>query len=513
MPSDVEGLPRPGTIVAGKYRVDRVLGVGGMGCVVAATHVTLDQPVAIKILLDNVAKNPKNLQRFTREAQAAARIKSDHVAKVTDVGSLDDGTPFMVMEYLEGEDMAARLERGALPVDEAVRYVLQASEALAEAHQAGIVHRDLKPANLYLARRLDGSARVKVLDFGISKILGDSKPGADLTRTSALMGSPLYMSPEQMMSAKNADHRTDVWALGCILFELVTGQPPFIGATLPEICTRILNAPPTPLAELYPAAPAPLVAGIARCLAKTPEERFQNLGELASTIAPLGGEEAIRSAMTVRRVLGLPADERLGTMRLEPGSLPPGTPPMSRPPQMPAAVSHAAVTPPPGVITSSPEIAVRPTTLQSAVPRVGASTGAPVSQTWSGEGRKSRAPIVIAVSMAALAVVSAVVLIGGRLGRDETAAVATAAPATAAIAPAPAEPDADHAPVATGTVTAAPVAPPATASPEPPAAEPPPPEPPPEAKQPAAPPPRPKAPPPPPRQHTVKPGDDLFNTK
>ncbi|MBW2453535.1 MAG: protein kinase [Deltaproteobacteria bacterium] len=304
--SELEGIPEPGAVIVDKYRVDRVLGVGGMGCVVAATHLTLDQTVAIKFLLAKAARNPNNLTRFQREAQSAAKIRSDHVAKVSDIGTLPDGTPYMVMEYLDGEDLADRLERGAVQAHECVEWVLQACEALAEAHLAGIVHRDLKPANLFLAKLPDGAARVKVLDFGISKIVAAPGAGGDLTKTSALMGSPLYMSPEQMMSAKAADARADIWALGCILFESLTRQPPFIGDTLPEICSKILTSPPSPLQTLAPHTPPELTAVIMRCLEKKPEDRFANLGELATALARFVGEKGVVSARTTRRVLGMP---------------------------------------------------------------------------------------------------------------------------------------------------------------------------------------------------------------
>jgi len=304
--SELEGIPEPGDVIVDKYRVDKVLGVGGMGCVVAATHLTLDQTVAIKFLLAKAARNPNNVTRFQREAQSAAKIRSDHVAKVSDIGTLPDGVPYMVMEFLDGEDLADRLERGPVQPHECVEWVLQACEALAEAHQAGIVHRDLKPANLFLAKLPDGAARVKVLDFGISKIVAAPGAGGDLTKTSALMGSPLYMSPEQMMSAKAADARADIWALGCILFEGLTRQPPFIGDTLPEICSKILTSPPSPLETLAPHAPPGLATVVMRCLEKKPEDRYANLGELATALAPLIGDKGSVSAKTIRRVLGMP---------------------------------------------------------------------------------------------------------------------------------------------------------------------------------------------------------------
>src|SRR3954463_12881127 len=199
---------RAGDILAGKYRIDRVLGVGGMGVVVAAHHMQLDERVAVKFLLPRALKNPEAVTRFIREARAAVKIKSEHVARVTDVGRLENGAPYIVMEYLEGLDLGAWLQqRGPLPVSQAVEFLLQACEAIAEAHALGIVHRDLKPANLFVIRRPDGGLSVKVLDFGIAKRIGAAR-GANITSTAAVMGSPLYMSPEQLNSSKDADART-----------------------------------------------------------------------------------------------------------------------------------------------------------------------------------------------------------------------------------------------------------------------------------------------------------------
>ncbi|MBM4363359.1 MAG: serine/threonine protein kinase, partial [Deltaproteobacteria bacterium] len=238
--------PQPGEVLAGKYRVERVLGQGGMGVVVQAMHLQLEERVAVKFLLPEYAVHAEASTRFLREARAAVKIKSEHVARVIDVGTLESGAPYMVMEYLAGRDLADVLEqRGPLPVEEVVEYVLQACEALAEAHALGIVHRDLKPANLFLTKRADGSAQVKVLDFGISKAGVSSDSGADqsLTKTSAMMGSPLYMSPEQMRSARSVDARSDLWSLGAILFELMAGRPPFSGESLPELLARVLTDP------------------------------------------------------------------------------------------------------------------------------------------------------------------------------------------------------------------------------------------------------------------------------
>ncbi|HVJ20233.1 MAG TPA: serine/threonine-protein kinase, partial [Polyangiaceae bacterium] len=212
---------REGDLLAGKYRVERVIGVGGMGVVVAARHLHLDVRVALKFLLPSLKQDGEIVARFLREGQAAARIKSEHVGRIMDVGSFDDGSPYLVMEYLEGRDLAAELaSRGRLSVAEAVAHVLQALEALAEAHQSGIVHRDLKPSNLFLTRRADGSALIKVLDFGISKAAFGEGGEAVLTRSQGIMGSPQYMSPEQIRSAKRVDQRSDIWSTGVILHEL-----------------------------------------------------------------------------------------------------------------------------------------------------------------------------------------------------------------------------------------------------------------------------------------------------
>ncbi|WP_437331371.1 serine/threonine-protein kinase [Sorangium sp. So ce394] len=299
---EAEGLVRQGQVIAGKYRVERVIGVGGMGVVVAATHLQLEEQVAIKLLLPSAAHSRTLAERFVREARAAVKVKSEHVARVTDVGTLESGTPYMVMEYLSGSDLADALRAGGpMPPQIAVEYVLQACEALAEAHAAGIVHRDLKPANLFLTRRADGSPCVKVLDFGISKV---ATGGADprITDTTAVMGSPLYMSPEQLKSARDVDARTDIWSLGVILFELLAGAPPFDGATMPQLCVAIMQGIPRPLASFRPDVPPALEAVIQRCLEKLPERRFRDVGALAEALAPFASG---RARVSIDRISGI----------------------------------------------------------------------------------------------------------------------------------------------------------------------------------------------------------------
>ncbi len=295
---------REGDILAGKYRVDRVLGQGGMGVVVAAHHVELDDRVAIKFLLPEALHNGEAVARFAREAQAAVKIKSEHVARVTDVGRLDNGAPYIVMEYLEGLDLSAWLQqRGRLPIDQAVEFLLQACEAIAEAHALGIVHRDLKPANLFVIRRPDGGLSVKVLDFGIAKRIGAAQ-GVNITSTAAVMGSPLYMSPEQLNSSKDADARTDVWALGVILYELLAGEAPFLAETVPGVMLKITASEPRSLRGLRPEVPLALERLILRCLEKDRSKRLPTIGDLAHALVDFGTP---RSRTSVERVAGIMA--------------------------------------------------------------------------------------------------------------------------------------------------------------------------------------------------------------
>jgi hypothetical protein len=300
---DPQSPVREGDVIAEKYRVERVLGVGGMGVVVAAMHMDLDERVALKFLLPEGAANASVAARFAQEARAAVKIKSEHVARVIDVGKLPNGAPFMVMEYLDGEDLERVLAAGgALPIDVAVGYVLEASEAIAEAHALGIVHRDLKPANLFLARRPSGPPSVKVLDFGISKAT-TSTARAQLTKTASVLGSPFYMSPEQMSSSKAVDARTDVWALGVVLFELLANKVPFPGDTMPELIASILQSPPRSLRESHPEVPAGLASAVERCLEKDPARRFADVGELARALAPFAPVTSGVSLMRIAHVL------------------------------------------------------------------------------------------------------------------------------------------------------------------------------------------------------------------
>ncbi len=273
-----------------------------MGVVVAATHLQLRQQIAVKLLRPEAMANPSLIERFEREARAAARVHGEHVARVIDVGKLPGGLPYIVMEYLEGEDLERTLRRrGQLPIEETIDYLLQTCEAVAEAHAANIVHRDLKPANLFLATRPNEDAPIlKVLDFGISKIL---EPETDaITHTSALMGTAYYMSPEQLTSAKKVDTRTDVWALGVIIYELLTGKRPFEAGTMPEVVAQILENTPTPLQSLRPDVPDELCDVVSGCLRRM-DERLPTVADLATALAPFAPAHALPLVSRVNKLV------------------------------------------------------------------------------------------------------------------------------------------------------------------------------------------------------------------
>ncbi|MDI1437449.1 serine/threonine protein kinase [Polyangium sorediatum] len=285
----MEGPLRPGDSLLGKYQVERILGQGGMGVVVAVRHLELGELFAIKLLLPKISERPNAVSRFVREARAAARLRSEHVVRVHDVGRLEGGAPYMIMEHLEGDDLAVLLQRrGHLPLEDAATLVIQACDVLAEAHALGIVHRDLKPSNLFLVRRRNGSPCLKVLDFGISKQT-EGVPAAEQTDSGAILGSLLYMSPEQMLSPKAVDQRSDIWAMGVVLYELTTGKRPFEGDSLANLLRVVLHNEPPPPTSLQPELPAALDEVVLRCLRKRPEERYANAEELAAAVRGLIG--------------------------------------------------------------------------------------------------------------------------------------------------------------------------------------------------------------------------------
>lgn len=309
---DCPVVPAAGELLTETYRVEKVIGQGGMGVVLAATHVDSGARVAIKFLLPEANEHPEIVERFAREARAAMRVQGPHVARVSEVGTLDDGRAFLVMEYLEGCDLGEALRlHGPLPPTEAAVHVLEALEALAEAHANEIVHRDLKPANLFLADQPDGSVLVKVLDFGISKLKDDRSA---LTKTFDVVGTPFYMAPEQLTNAKDVDERADIWSMGVILYELLVGARPFEGRSMAQIIERVFrNDPPAPSSRRAD-VPAAFDAVVRRCLQSDREERYDDVGELAEALAPLagpaGGERAAR-VVAARNRSGTPRRPKL----------------------------------------------------------------------------------------------------------------------------------------------------------------------------------------------------------
>ncbi|HYQ00776.1 MAG TPA: protein kinase [Polyangiaceae bacterium] len=280
----------PGCVVGNKYRIDGCLGEGGMGVVLSATHLELDAPVAIKIVREEYAGSEDIVERVLFEARAVARMRSNHVVRVLDVARLDSGCPYIVMEQLQGEDLGHALwERGPLSVPQAIDYLLQACDGLAEAHGLGIVHRDLKPGNLFLATTPEGVV-LKVLDFGISKEIDSPLrsvariPRTSLTSAGDPVGSPFYMAPEQMRASPDVDSRADIWSLGAILFELLTGQCPFEGETITEVCGKVMVEAPPSLSAYSSCAATELDSVIARCLEKDPNLRYQSVGELSHAL-------------------------------------------------------------------------------------------------------------------------------------------------------------------------------------------------------------------------------------
>lgn len=295
-----------GTLVDDKYAIEGVLGVGGMGAVLAATHLELELPVAIKVVRPELEGEPSIVARLLCEGHAAAQIRSEHVTRVLDVGRLPRGAPYVVMERLEGLSLDRVLElRGPLPLAETVDAVVEACEALADAHAAGIVHRDLKPANLFLARRHDGTELVKLLDFGISKS-PRARRERSLTDPHLALGSPSYMAPEQVKAAGDLDAGADIWALGAILFELLTGRMLYEETDTAVLQASILLEEPPALRAHRPDLPRAVDRAVRRCLMKDRRARHPDVAALASELAPFGSERSRASLQRIARVHALP---------------------------------------------------------------------------------------------------------------------------------------------------------------------------------------------------------------
>ncbi|MFT3767796.1 MAG: protein kinase [Minicystis sp.] len=458
-----DGIPKRGDIIAGKFQVEDVLGKGGMGVVIAARHLVLRQRVAVKFLLPEATRLPEASARFVREARAAVAIQSEHVARVLDVGTLDNGAPYMVMEFLSGTDFAKVLKkRGPLPISDAVDFILQAGEAIAEAHAHGIVHRDLKPGNLFLTSRAEGSPLVKVLDFGLSKmaLADDGAPEASLTVTGLVAGSPYYMSPEQVRSLKDVDWRADIWALGVILYEMLTGRRAFEAPTLTAVCASIIADAPKPPRSHRSEIPEVLEAAVMGCLEKDPRKRTRSVAELAEAIAPFASTQ---SAALVERI-----------RRLQPST---GTAPLAGPDADAAATlvlspwrsepaAAASVRETAGIEPNEPTLApLQEVAPQAAVPQAATSNTGQASAWGQTQIKPPRRPVGWLVGAAGVSLV-ALVTVGLWLSRGDASRPA-APPSPSAIATSTTtspEPSAD-APAA--AMSAEPVAASASATQEP----------------------------------------------
>jgi serine/threonine protein kinase len=283
-PAD-QHLPPPGTLFAGRYRIERLLGVGGMGSVLLARHEVIGQHVALKLLHPEAAHSPAAVERFVREARAASKIEGQHVVKIYDVGT-EAGRPYLCMEYLRGQDLGQLFDAsGPMPSYEVCTALLDAIVALAQAHSAGIVHRDLKPSNLFFAEQPAGKPVLKVLDFGIAK-MDDGPSNMHATSTGMIMGTPSYMAPEQMRSSKMVDARADIWALGVIAYELLTGRLPFQGDSLGDILFAVVEKPPPLPHQLRPELDPELSAVVMKCLQRDPAKRFATVTELSDALEP-----------------------------------------------------------------------------------------------------------------------------------------------------------------------------------------------------------------------------------
>ncbi len=393
---------QPGHVIEGKYRVERLIGEGAMGAIYEAVHLGLERRVAIKLLRPAFARRPHIVARFQREAQAAAAIGSDHIARVSDVGQTGDGLHFLVMELLRGEDLASVLQReGALAPDRAARLIAQACRGVGAAHQNDIVHRDLKPGNLFLTTRDDGSEWIKILDFGVAKFLDAPELGLpQLTETGSTLGTPYYMAPEQASGAKEVDHRSDIYSLGVILYEMLTGVRPYQAATFHQLMVLLATSDPPPPRSLRPEIPPGLEAVALRAMAKEREDRFASLFDMERALidAVSSGDDALGDTLEVPAPLAFGDGVGHGLNTPSPGTVPPTALTPS-----PAPTPSTALTPSPGTAPSPP--APEP---ESSRPR--ARSGTKV------------ALVILAGTLVALALglaVALAVVVGGALNGDE----------------------------------------------------------------------------------------------
>jgi len=403
---------RLGRTIAGRYRIDRLLGIGGMGAVYEATHLELGNRVALKTVRARVAPSPESIERFQREARELAALRHPGIVEVRDLGRDDAGMPFMVMERLEGENLADLLARGPVAVDHIVRLAIEALDALSEAHAHSIVHRDLKPANLFLARTHDGE-RIKVLDFGIAKVMGSE--ATTLTETGLMIGSAPYMSPEQTADAKRIDPRSDVYAMGATLYELLTGRQSAEGTTTVQVVVRIaqgdVHRHP---ALLRPDVPPWLDSIVAKALATDPAQRFQSALEMKRALQEGQRVATLPGGPPPPGLAAAPAPPVARTTPAELAVTAPATPTSARPSVPPGdhpSVPPSSRTPEPAIL---PPAALRPTAVRPG---------------GAGKGR-ALLPAGIALTAVAAALVVVVPRLRGGAGATDHEAASDARPGT-----------------------------------------------------------------------------------
>jgi len=346
----------------GNYRIVRKIGEGGMGAVYLAEHTLLGRRAAIKMLLRELSHRDELVTRFFNEARAASAVKHPGIVEIYDFGHHSDGSAYIVMEFLEGESLSTRLRtQGVMAEARAASLCRQVGGALAAAHAKGIVHRDLKPDNIFIVRDTDiaGGERAKVLDFGIAKLASDQPGQQSMTRTGMVMGTPAYMAPEQCKGAGNVDQRSDLYALGCILFEMMCGRPPFVAEGAGEVMAHHIFTPPPPPSSIAPVTPM-LEQIILRALCKDPDHRFRAAEEMIAAL-----QAVVPSGSFVRAGAGdptmMPGARPSGPLASAPGSTPPYVP-GSAPPHVPGSVPPYVPTPAPGYYPAS----AAPTTMSGA---------------------------------------------------------------------------------------------------------------------------------------------------
>ncbi len=381
--------PQPGEVLLGKYRVESLIGEGGMGAVLKAHHLDLDEPVAIKCLLPEMMDRKDIVSRFVREGKAAAKLKGEHVARVMDVGRLANEIPYIVMEYLDGADLGAIIKHhGAQDPAIAVDLILQACEAMAEAHAIGVIHRDIKASNFFIVQPPGQAPTLKVLDFGIATA---PEGTSDLTGTQSVIGTPAYMAPEQMRAAMKADARSDIWSMGVVLYELLEAERPFRSEVYSELVLKVGMDPPHAMAN--PAVPGALQAIVMKCLEKPMERRYQTIAELAYDLMPFASDAVQARAIVEQcaRLLGRRSTKGMSAVM-------PVTDPDSGPvPRLTPRSAQMAVAPPPDVSrpisSSQPELPPTPTLLGRPTPVPGSTPRTPTSVNSRGEVGKAASPM------------------------------------------------------------------------------------------------------------------------